>query len=228
MLRFRLRPAHGWSDFATELVIVVLGVLIALGAQQLVDAWHTRGDVADFREALNAEMASNLYAYQGRIEQSPCVNSRLDQLEAWQRAWRGANGPPLSGTIARPLAFSTKTSVWRSSASNIAAKMPLKERLSYAALYDAFEAYDGLRNREVATWQALFAYDGAAKLSPAEVNALGGLIQSARSTDRSMTSNWPGIQADAAKLGIRPVVDPNRGTPDAALCKPLTFRGLPA
>ncbi len=36
-LRF-LKPVNGWPGFLTELAIVVLGVLIALGAQQLAAA----------------------------------------------------------------------------------------------------------------------------------------------------------------------------------------------
>ena len=35
---FKLRPPHGWNAVAWELGIVTLGVLIALAAQQLVEA----------------------------------------------------------------------------------------------------------------------------------------------------------------------------------------------
>ena len=32
------KPLHGWRAFAGEVGIIVIGVLIALGAQQLVEA----------------------------------------------------------------------------------------------------------------------------------------------------------------------------------------------
>ena len=36
------KPLHGWREFAGEVGIIVLGVLIALGAEQLVEAAHWR------------------------------------------------------------------------------------------------------------------------------------------------------------------------------------------
>lgn len=225
MLRWRLRPAHGWQDFTTELAIVVLGVLIALGAQQAVEAWQTRRDVADFREALRDELGRNLGAYQGRSEQSLCLKRRLDQLDGWQRDWRDGAGPALWGEIGRPLAFTLNFSVWRSGLSGVAAKLPLKERLFYARIYDSLESYDVLRSREVASWQGLFAFDHARRLTSSEVNTLRGLILSARSIDRSMQANWKGIKEFTARQGLKPVVDPGRNALDNGLCTPLRLAG---
>ena len=223
-MRLRLfKPAQGWSGFFTELAIVVLGVLIALGAQQAVDAWQARRDVADFRAAIDVELADNLQAYQGRMIQGECLARKLDQLADWQRDWRDGDGPALDGEIGRPLAFGLYFTVWRTGAASIAARMALKERLAYAGFYAALEGYDALRYREVEAWQGLYAYDGAARLSPPEVNALRGLILSARSVDRSMRLNWPGIQAAAVALGIR-LPATNAPFPDNGLCKPLKLR----
>ncbi len=36
----KLKPPHGWAAVAWELAIVTLGVLIALGAQQIVEDIH--------------------------------------------------------------------------------------------------------------------------------------------------------------------------------------------
>lgn len=36
------KPLHGWRAFAGEVGIIVLGVLIALGAEQLVETIHKR------------------------------------------------------------------------------------------------------------------------------------------------------------------------------------------
>jgi hypothetical protein len=218
-----LRPAHGWRDFATEVAIVIVGVLLALGAQQLVDSWRTESDVADFRAALNVELAQNLGSFEGRIAQSPCLVRRLDQLDAWQRAWRDGNGAGIEGTIGRPLAYSLNISVWRTGAAGIATHLPLKERLAYAGLYDDLDAYWALAGREVTTWQAVFAYDGAKRLTPGEVNTLRGLIVSARSIDRSMQLNWPDIRSRAAALGIHPKPDPAMMGQGSGLCEPLSF-----
>jgi riboflavin kinase/FMN adenylyltransferase len=42
------RPLHGWHEFAYEIVIVVAGVLLALGGAQVLDTIHSRSEVASF------------------------------------------------------------------------------------------------------------------------------------------------------------------------------------
>jgi hypothetical protein len=220
-IRFRgWRPAHGWAPFVTELIVVVLGVLIALGAQQAIDNWNTQRELDDFRLALNGELVDNLEAYSRRMQQGACLSRRLDALERWQEDWRDGDGPPLRGTIGRPLAYSLRMSVWRTGASSLATSMPIDERLAYADIYDALETYDGLRFRDVDTWQALFSYDGARQLSPVEVNQLRGLILSARSTDRSIRINWPGLQQMAAAIDIT-VPDVTEDESLSGLCSAL-------
>ena len=34
------KPLHGWREFAGEVGIIVIGVLIALGAEQVVETLH--------------------------------------------------------------------------------------------------------------------------------------------------------------------------------------------
>jgi len=222
-LRF-LKPVNGWAGFLTELAIVVLGVLIALGAQQLIDNWQGKRDVAAFRSAVDTELAQNMRAYQKRIEQSACVASRLDQLEAWHREWQDGSGPTLTSTIGRPLAFSLNFDVWQTGSAMIVGRMPLKPRLAYAGLYSSLETYDMLRFREVAVWQTMYAYDGAVRLSGPEVNSLRGLILSARTIDRSMRINLPGLIEEAAKLGIDPSRFEGDVPMDTGLCGPLKAR----
>ncbi|TRW17647.1 hypothetical protein [Glacieibacterium frigidum] len=221
----RRRLPRGWAAFLSELAIVVFGVFIALGAQQLVDTWRANSEVREFRAALKLELAESLGAYQSRVAQSKCVNQRLDQLERWQRDWRDGKGARIDGTIGRPFAYALSTSVWRTGATSIAVRMPLEERLYYSGIYDSLENYDALRYREVATWQALFAFDGVVQLSQPEINTLRGLILSARSTDRSMQMNLPGLLRAAARVGVRPGVDEEAAPLD--LCRPLRVTSLP-
>jgi type II secretory pathway pseudopilin PulG len=63
------KPLHGWRAFVGEVGIIVLGVLIALGAEQLVEAVHWRQETQIAREALNAEASGNLISAAGRKRQ---------------------------------------------------------------------------------------------------------------------------------------------------------------
>ena len=38
------KPLHGWREFAGEVGIIVLGVLIALSAEQVVEGLHMRSE----------------------------------------------------------------------------------------------------------------------------------------------------------------------------------------
>ena len=42
------KPLHGWRQLAGEVGIIVLGVLIALGFEQLVEAMRWRSEVGHF------------------------------------------------------------------------------------------------------------------------------------------------------------------------------------
>jgi hypothetical protein len=44
------KPLHGWREFAGEVGVIVIGVMIALGAQQLLEDWHWRSEVAGVAE----------------------------------------------------------------------------------------------------------------------------------------------------------------------------------
>lgn len=224
-MRLRLfTPAQGWSGFLTELAIVVLGVLIALGAQQAVDGWNRRSDVTDFRAALNVELAINLGAYHARIVQSRCLSQRLDQLDSIPRQWREYKAPAIPENFGRPLPYSLNLSVWRSGLNGLSARMPLQQQLTYAVIYDELQNYDVLRLREIAVWQQLFAYDGAVQLSPIEINSLRGLLLAARATDEAMSSNWPFIVGASAKLGVRPQDNPGLMTRNTELCTSMDLQ----
>ena len=41
------KPLHGWREFVGEVGIIVIGVLIALAAEQIVTNWHWRREVRE-------------------------------------------------------------------------------------------------------------------------------------------------------------------------------------
>ena len=57
------KPLHGWRQLAGEVGIIVLGVLIALGFEQLVEAMRWRSEVGHFRTAVDHELGRNLGLY---------------------------------------------------------------------------------------------------------------------------------------------------------------------
>jgi len=69
-MRFAIpSPINGWRIFWGEVGIIVLGVLIALGAQQVVEAFNWRKEVAGFRDSVREEMNLDLGTYPYRAKQ---------------------------------------------------------------------------------------------------------------------------------------------------------------
>src|SRR5689334_672839 len=77
------KPLHGWRAFAGEVGIIVIGVLIALGADQAVERWQWRAQAEEARTALRNEIGQdNLPQAYARLALAPCLLGKLDQLDA--------------------------------------------------------------------------------------------------------------------------------------------------
>src|SRR4051794_41195217 len=88
------KPLHGWRAFVGEVAIIVLGVLIALGAEQMVESWHWRGRTNDARASLRAEVGHVFLLAEERLAVSSCIDQQLTTIE---------NEVLDSGAILRPL-----------------------------------------------------------------------------------------------------------------------------
>ena len=152
------KPLHGWREFAGEVGIIVIGVLIALGAEQLVEEaqWHRRGVEAE------AAMTSELGEDDGpqaevRIRLSNCFAAELDKIEralVTERDHGGSFSPP---TIAAPPFRTWDDNAWRAAVSSGATSHMTTERMSgwssaYAFMPDMNEA----ALRESSDWGDLY------------------------------------------------------------------------
>ena len=96
-MQFHLpKPLHGWRSFLGEVGVVLLGVLLALGAQQLIVDIQTRADVRAFRETIDHEVGLNLFVYDVRAKEFGCKARQVAELRTWlARARLGASVPPI-------------------------------------------------------------------------------------------------------------------------------------
>jgi len=74
------KPLHGWRAFAGEVGIIVLGVLIALAAEQLAETLHWRAEVRDAKLAIHQDMAQSNRVFAYRVAAHDCVARRLDRI----------------------------------------------------------------------------------------------------------------------------------------------------
>ena len=76
------KPIHGWREFAGEVGIIVIGVLIALGAEQVIEAEHWREKVQSAKASIDFEINDQLDFSEEVTSFAPCAGPFIDALEA--------------------------------------------------------------------------------------------------------------------------------------------------
>lgn len=212
---------HGWHPFLGEVGIIVFGVLIALGAQQLVDHVSRQADMHEFRAATDAEIGRTLGTYQARLAQDGCVTRKLDDLERWLALWQDSKGGPISGAISGPRSQQPYTSVWASRDPALMSSMTLKDRLTYSAIYDGFANNEVQRLDERVTWFELGAFEGARTLTAQDMMRLRGLLKRARWRAGNITGNSEEDLAAARVMGIKAQTFHYPAEATREICEPL-------
>jgi hypothetical protein len=217
------KPWHGWREFAKEIGTIVIGVLIALAAEQTVEALHRRHAIEEARGALDKELAWNRMAFDIQTAQATCASRRLDDLERWASASPAGPRPALARPIGRPLGVSYRTSIWRA-VSNIVADMPLQQRLAYAEIYDDLENAERIREAERAAWADLGQFREGGVFTPERRGRFEADIEAARAAITSISADRAFYSAPFARLGIKASPPPHNGlivTTQRSFCSAL-------
>jgi hypothetical protein len=217
------KPLHGWRELVGEVGIIVIGVLIALGAEQLVEWRHWQHEAEETRAALRVELARAFGSFQFILARQDCADRRLDQLEAWLDESHEGDRPNFAGPIGVPSRYTILTGAWEVAKSGQAAwRMPLKERLRFAHLYGAIQAFSDEAELGHEAWQGLDGYGNAEPVNHDDRVRMRGLIAAARHSSAMVRIYPQFIVPDATLLKIEPEKRPGTNPAgDRAFCKPL-------
>ena len=213
------KPLHGWRELAGEVGIIDIGVLIALGAEQVVESVHWRESVSQMRQAMHSELGIDRKRLEVNLAQDSCMNARLDAILRWDST------APASARITNadgPVLWNYHTSTWDiTKTSPTAGHLSLGEQLKYAETYDAIANEQRYLFAEQGSWTDLAATLASAD-RPEERARIERDVASARlhlagrdANGRSLLLRLDqlGVKADAAGVPVR--VDVHR------LCRPL-------
>ena len=153
-------PIHGWRVLAGEMGVIIASVLIALGAQQLVERREWRQKAGASEEAFKAELgAAAAFGYERRIIQ-PCLQSKIrelaDKLATNEGAWSAS---PMTFSSNRysnvmPPAYRAPSrtflrDAWTTAmADGTVNHMPAARVQEYSALYNQIEHIARLQEEE--------------------------------------------------------------------------------
>ena len=223
-MRFRfLRPLHGWHEFVHEIVIVVIGVLLALGGAQLLDNLQWRSQVGTFRDSVDHELGRNLAIYQSVVAQRPCADRRIAELERFFADARAGRQDRLLRPIGRPFLFTFNFGVWDNKGGEVMDHLPLQLRTQYGELYDEFRNDEKVLLNEREVWRSMALVEQPEPLDHADRMRLRELLTRAEQFNEVARANYEYLAILARALKIRPVRDanfPHLATEDS-FCQPL-------
>lgn len=220
------KPIHGWRDFIKEIGSIVLGVSIALAAEQGVEWWHWEHELRETRQALRAELARAVGSFQYNIGVQDCSDRRLKEFAHWLDNSKPGDRLPAIQPTGGPPDYTLLFGAWEVAKSGQAAwRMPLAERLRYAHLYGSLSRFLERNSGNDTIWSQIAQFTGAEPLDHADRMRLRGLIGNAQTMGIILRSFGPYIMPDVRALAItpekRPVMEPAQ---TRSFCQPLFVR----
>jgi hypothetical protein len=178
-----------WRDFLREFVIIVLGVLTALLAQQAVESLNWRHKV----EAALADMDNELSVGDGpqaytRLAIDKCVNTQLDAIrDAIERGDRAASRSQIDG-VSLPRRTYDYLAREAAAASDVSSHMPPDRMLQYRIAYEVMPNMNRLAEKELSDQAHLHALPrSGGPIETAEKLAAIDAVEALRADNDEMT-----------------------------------------
>lgn len=174
----RFSPSMGWGAFWSEIVIVVLGVAIALAANEAVQDWNWRNKVQDAEARLHVD-SNAVFAWSAeQFSVQPCI---IEQLDGLARRVMDAGA-----TLAPAPVFSGQTTM----------PFPVTHVVRMPG-----------RPWRFAVWEALLA-DGTAPHFDSTRQLYYNSIQSAAATEREIRLEFDRLRGRVSALAYPVALDP--------------------
>lgn len=171
------QPPHGWRALAWEVVVVVVGVLIALGAQQLAENLSWRDKVAVQREALNTDIAAGIGSIALRRIWQPCRDRKAEEIERLLSARAQGRTLPVVGHVGAPYTVWEPVSSYEGAISDGSlAKMPFAVRRKYEDLVSNIRNVNRLQEQEFQVWLKLQRLDHPDRMTEADWSDVRGVL----------------------------------------------------
>ena len=142
-----------------EFTVVVLGVLVALGLENLIQEARFRGDARDLEKAFVGDLTSAVYLSLERQAVTPCLVQRLrvlsEQADAATDGWEPAE--PVNSSdwnFATPQIYRSPTRVWatttfdRALGSEAFKRIPVDRAYDYASIFTLIRVQQQLNDVE--------------------------------------------------------------------------------
>jgi hypothetical protein len=199
------RPWGDWREFLREYLIVVVGVMTALGAEQFAEWLHWRHEVKETRQALNDEVAFDLASAEWHTTMAACKLKRLDALEQWRASLQAGKPLKLKDPIRPPLDLIYLTATWRAANGSAVGQLPVEDRNAYATYYDLIDVYVNVANGERERWDSLAKASYFSRWDESQLVQVKADIELLRNMYQVYATDMPGVRGAARHVGVTAV-----------------------
>jgi hypothetical protein len=155
------RKAH-WSDivrstdFYRDILVTILGVLIALGIGEVAQALDWRSRASSAAQAIDTELSNNAATFEERTRLQPCLDRRLAELERLYSTARAERRLPDIGSFGATPYRGLETAAWDDAVNNGAlGHMAPEQKGRLATVYPTIAGYNGFVMEEQTLWYRL-------------------------------------------------------------------------
>jgi hypothetical protein len=213
------KPLHGWREFAGEVGIIVLGVVIALALGQAVQAWQWHEDVKTARTSIQREMAFDLAFFADRLRTAKCVDRHLaDAEQRIEAVATSGETPPSNANLESPGRLILVGDYEAQEAADNLIHFPPAELSALGVFYDQARFMSEWTEKEDTAWNELeLLSKGGTRLGAFDVAMLRRDLQIAKNYERLTLINARRQIDRGRELGVAP--GPSRTDYLAYMCE---------
>lgn len=159
-MHFQLpKPLHGWREFTGEVGIIVIGVLIALGAEQVVEHWSWGNRVRDAEASMTKELGQDDGPQaSARILLSSCIDHQLERAQTALLDERDRGAVFVPPPLSTPPFRTWDSQAWQAAVSSgVTNHMGTERMYAWGAPYNIIGGMDQAALRENQDWSELEA-----------------------------------------------------------------------
>jgi hypothetical protein len=200
------KPLHGWREFAGEVGIIVLGVVIALALGQAVQAWQWHEDVKTARTSIQREMAFDLAFFADRLRIAKCVDRHLaDAEQRIEAVATSGETPPSNANLESPGRLILVGDYEAQEAADNLIHFPPAELSALGVFYDQARFMSEWTEKEDTAWNELeLLSKGGTRLGAFDVAMLRRDLQIAKNYERLTLINARRQIDRGRELGVAP------------------------
>jgi hypothetical protein len=195
---------HSWRDLAREVAIIVMGVLIALFLEQLVEEWHWRQKVSTAEAAMRRELLEDdgPQIYQ-RAAIHPCVVATLDAIRSAIES--GNDRKKIAGATDKywmDFRSYDRLALDAATASDVASHMPREKLDGMTDVYETMPLIERTNAAEATDFGRLRAFRRTGgPVSDEEKDRLLAAVEALRSDDENIWSKARTKLPELRKIG---------------------------